>query len=126
MKCLTLRAVTIGVEFSHKDLDGIIKLVFGTLLDKRFQSMTGSYYRGAHAVMFIYDVSTNLLFWTRAMVRNILCTVTQESVALLVGNKTDRERQVTEEGQSLGCSENMCYEEFRQNSTMVYHGRLTR
>lgn len=106
---------TIGVEFSHKDLDGNIKLSFwDTAGQERFQSMTGSYYRGAHAVMFVYDVSDRHSFfgleqWWREYT---VYGNAQESVALLVGNKTDRERQVTEEeARAWAVQKNMCYEE---------------
>lgn len=91
---------TIGVEFSHKDIDGETKLtLWDTAGQERFSSMTGSYYRNAHAVMLVYDISSresfyNLEQWWREY--NAYGNV-QKSVAIVIGNKTDLERNVSEE-----------------------------
>lgn len=91
---------TIGIEFSHKDVDGETKIsLWDTAGQERFMSMTGSYYRNAHAVMFVYDVSSRESFysleqWWREY--NAYGNV-QKSTAIVVGNKTDLQREVSEE-----------------------------
>lgn len=91
---------TIGVEFTHKDLEGDTHLViWDTAGQERYQSITSSLYRKAHALMFIYDVSNMESFeglhrWWREY---LSFGDRQTSVAILVGNKTDLERKVPKE-----------------------------
>ena len=51
---------TVGVDFKlkHVDVDGTrLKLtVWDTAGQERFRTLTSSYYRGAHGVVFVYDV----------------------------------------------------------------------
>ncbi len=106
---------TIGVEFTHKEVNDSTKLViWDTAGQERFQSLTSTLYRGAHAVMFVYDVSSrdsfmNLENWYRQYwsFGNI-----SESTAMLVGNKVDLSRSVSEEeAKAWAVTKNMCYEE---------------
>ena len=91
---------TIGIEFSHKNVEGETKIAFwDTAGQERFQSMTSSFYRNAHAVMFVYDVSSRDSFysleqWWREY--NAYGHV-QKSTAIVVGNKRDLQRKVSEE-----------------------------
>lgn len=91
---------TIGIEFTHKDLGEDTRVVFwDTAGQERFQGMTGSYYRNAQAVMLVYDVSSRDSFysleqWWREY--NAYGNV-QRSAAIVVGNKTDLDRAVSEE-----------------------------
>jgi len=88
---------TIGVEFTHKDMDDETKLVFwDTAGQERFQSLMSSYYRGAHAIMFVYDVTDrnsffNLEQWWREY---LAYGDANNCAAMLVGNKTDLTRVV--------------------------------
>lgn len=88
---------TIGVEFTHKDLEGDTHLVlWDTAGQERYQSITSSLYNRAHALMFVYDVSNIESFeglhrWWREY---ISFGDVNTSVAILVGNKTDLERKV--------------------------------
>jgi Ras-related protein Rab-1A len=111
-----LHLATIGVDFKIKTLfldDKIVKLqIWDTAGQERFRSITTSYYRGAHGIFIVYDVTNRTSFndvknWIReAGIFHIL-----PKNILLVGNKIDyvSKRQVsTEEGiqlsESLGCS----------------------
>jgi Ras-related protein Rab-1A len=98
---------TIGVDFKIRtiELDGkVVKLqVWDTAGQERFRTITSSYYRGAHGIIVVYDVTDKESFesvshWLREIER-----YASESVnRLIVGNKCDLEesRQVsTEEGQ---------------------------
>lgn len=106
---------TIGVEFSHKDVDGETKVVFwDTAGQERFRSMIGAYYRDAQAVMFVFDVSSRESFhgleqcWREYNVYGNA----QTSVAIVVANKMDLSRVVSaEEARAWAVQKGLFYEE---------------
>ena len=74
--------------------------ILSTAGQERFRTITSSYYRGAHGVMIIYDVSrketfNNLNKW----LSEVECYAQEGVLMLLVGNKTDLEttREVSSE-----------------------------
>jgi len=90
------QGATIGVDFMIKtvDIDGEkIKLqIWDTAGQERFRSITQSYYRSAHALILVYDVSSQPTFdclpdWLREIEQYASCRV----LRVLVGNKLDRE-----------------------------------
>ncbi|KAL4575249.1 hypothetical protein LXL04_022091 [Taraxacum kok-saghyz] len=102
---------TIGVDFKMKiiTIEGKrLKLtIWDTAGQERFGTLTSSYYRGAHGIILVYDVTrretfTNLSeIWAREVE---LYSTNPDCVKILVGNKVDRdvERAVTvEEGIAL-------------------------
>ncbi|KAG8380567.1 hypothetical protein BUALT_Bualt06G0029000 [Buddleja alternifolia] len=105
---------TIGVDFKIKLLTASGKRLKLTIWDtvlyysaagqERFGPLTTSYYRGAHGIILVYDVTRRETFtnlsktWTKEL--ELYCT-NPDCIRLLVGNKVDRdsERAVTmEEG----------------------------
>ncbi|XP_071512363.1 ras-related protein Rab-30 isoform X1 [Panulirus ornatus] len=90
------QGATIGVDFMIKtvEIEGEkIKLqIWDTAGQERFRSITQSYYRSAHALILVYDISSQPTFdclpdWLREIEQYASCKV----LRVLVGNKTDRE-----------------------------------
>lgn len=103
---------TIGVDFKIKLLTVGGKKVKLTIWDtagqERFGTLTTSYYRGAHGIVLVYDVTrretfTNLAdIWAKDVE---LYSTNRDCIKILVSNKVDRdtEREVSvEEGMALG------------------------
>ncbi|EGB08641.1 hypothetical protein AURANDRAFT_6651, partial [Aureococcus anophagefferens] len=93
---------TIGIDFKIKE----VKLqIWDTAGQERFRTITVSYFKGAHGIVLVYDVTErdsfeNIQHWVHQIRENA-----DERVRLiLVGNKCDRrsERVVsTSEGEAL-------------------------
>ncbi|CAR25406.1 GTP-binding protein YPT1 [Lachancea thermotolerans] len=85
---------TIGVDFKIKtvELDGkTVKLqIWDTAGQERFRTITSSYYRGAHGIIIVYDVTDHDSFndvkmWLQEIDRYATAGV----LKLMVGNKSD-------------------------------------
>lgn len=85
---------TIGVDFKIKTttLDSqVIKLqIWDTAGQERFKTITSSYYRGAHGIIIVYDVTdpesfNNVRNWMQEIDKYAMEDVNK----LLVGNKSD-------------------------------------
>ncbi|KAL2514323.1 Ras-related protein RABC2a [Forsythia ovata] len=122
-------APTIGVDFKIKLLTVGGKKVKLTIWDtagqERFRTLTSSYYRGAQAIILVFDVTrrdsfTNLSdVWAKEVE---LYSTNQECIKMLVGNKVDRESErlvSREEGaalaKDLGCLFRECSAKTREN-----------
>jgi len=92
---------TIGVDFKIRtvEIDGkTVKLqIWDTAGQERFRTITSSYYRGAHGIIVVYDVTDKVSFsnvkqWLGEIDRYACQSVNK----LLVGNKNDLERKAVE------------------------------
>ncbi|SAM09710.1 hypothetical protein [Absidia glauca] len=85
---------TIGVDFKIRtiELDGkTVKLqIWDTAGQERFRTITSSYYRGAHGIIIVYDVTdqdsfNNVEQWIREVDRY----AAEDIEKVLIGNKND-------------------------------------
>ncbi|XP_040564282.1 ras-related protein Rab-30 isoform X2 [Lepeophtheirus salmonis] len=110
------QGATIGVDFMIKTLEiqgEKIKLqIWDTAGQERFRSITQSYYRSAHALILVFDVSNQPTFDScPEWLREIEEYASPKVLKVLVGNKTDRDdREIPEE---IG-------EDFAQRYSMYY------
>lgn len=104
------QGATIGVDFMIKTVvtnNMKIKLqLWDTAGQERFRSITQSYYRSAHCLILVYDISSQASFdaLTR-WIKDVDAVLDRDSqlrcevLRVLVGNKCDKEREVP---QSIG------------------------
>ncbi len=87
---------TIGVDFKIRTVEvdsKVYKLqIWDTAGQERFRTITSSYYRGAHGVIIVYDVTNQQSFndvktWMTEVDR--YKNASQTTVKILVGNKSD-------------------------------------
>jgi len=113
------RPVTIGVDFKNKivNMDGkrINLTIWDTAGQEKFRSLTGSYYRGTHGIILVYDVTRRQSFdaidhWLGEV---DIYSTNRDVIKLLVGNKLDKAtKQVsTEEAMRYAKSKNMLFME---------------
>lgn len=125
---------TIGVDFKIRtiELDGkTIKLqIWDTAGQERFRTITSSYYRGAHGIIVVYDITdaesfNNVKQWLSEIER-FACEGVNK---LLVGNKSDlvQKRAVsTEQAQQLASTLSIPFlETSAKNATNVEKAFLT-
>ncbi len=91
---------TIGVDFKIRTIEvdsKTIKLqIWDTAGQERFRNITSSYYRGAHAIILMYDITNletfqNLKYWYEEIKNNVN---NNNTYIILVGNKSDLPRTV--------------------------------
>jgi len=89
---------TIGVDFKIKtlEIDGkkIKMQIWDTAGQERFKNIIASYYRGAHGILLLYDVTDresfkNLGNWLIEIEKN----ANKNILKVLIGNKTDLEEK---------------------------------
>ncbi|XP_041473861.1 ras-related protein Rab-37-like [Lytechinus variegatus] len=110
---------TVGIDFRNKvvDIDGAkVKLqIWDTAGQERFRSVTHAYYRDAHALLLLFDVTNRQSFENiRAWVGEIHEYANDDVVVMLLGNKADMtsERAVKrEEAEKLGRDNSIPYME---------------
>ncbi|XKL59399.1 hypothetical protein PGB90_000415 [Kerria lacca] len=111
---------TVGIDYRNKviEIDGTkVKLqIWDTAGQERFRSVTHAYYRDAHALLLLYDVTNKISFDNiRAWLAEIKEYAADDVVIMLLGNKTDcknSERVVRkEDGENLAREYNVAFME---------------
>lgn len=111
---------TVGIDYRNKvvDIDGTkVKLqIWDTAGQERFRSVTHAYYRDAHALLLLYDVTNKSSFENiRAWLGEIKEYAQDDVVIMLLGNKTDckaSERVIRkEDGEKLAKEYNVAFME---------------
>ena len=101
---------TIGLDYKLKnvqlDENKIYKLqIWDTAGQDRFRSITKNYYKGAHGIILLYDVTEKKTFENvRNWIKQIKEEVNDNVCIILVGNKIDMEGKrvvSTEEGEKM-------------------------
>jgi len=108
---------SIGVDFKSKDLNvegKKIKLqIWDTAGQERFRTITSSYYRTAHAIAIVFDITRRQSYeHVKRWVEDINKYAKENTIKFLIGNKTDlaNEKQVSyEEARALASQMNMTY-----------------
>ncbi|XP_054007014.1 ras-related protein Rab-37-like isoform X1 [Hylaeus anthracinus] len=97
-------AATVGIGFTNKVVvvdDTSVKLqIWDTAGQERFRSVTHAYYRDAHALLLLYDVTNKTSYDNiRAWLSEIREHANEDVVIMLLGNKSDcgQERIVKKE-----------------------------
>lgn len=98
---------TIGIDFKMKKLAVHGKAyrlnIFDTAGQERFRTLSTSYYRGAHAVILVYDITSRKSFLSmEKWIDEARMNASSDAVLYLVGSKLDKvsaggSRAVTEE-----------------------------
>ena len=101
---------TLGVDYKLKNVkmeDGnIVKLqIWDTAGQDRFHSLTRNYFKGAHGIILLYDITTQSSFDNVSKwIKQIKEDASEKVVIILVGNKIDLEHKraiPTEEGEKI-------------------------
>ena len=101
---------TIGLDYKLKNVqldDGkIVKIqIWDTAGQDRFRSITKNYYKGAHGIILIYDITNKKSFENvRNWINQIKEEVSEKVSIILVGNKIDDEEHrvvLTEDGEKI-------------------------
>ncbi|KAK0417435.1 hypothetical protein QR680_013008 [Steinernema hermaphroditum] len=124
------QSATIGVDFMIKTLkvlDDKIKLqIWDTAGQERFRSITQSYYRSAHAIVLVFDVSCQPSFDSLPdWLSEIEQYANRRVLKILVGNKVDKddEREIPERiGKSFADANG--FEYFLETSALGNCGHL--
>ncbi|XP_028264025.1 ras-related protein Rab-37-like [Parambassis ranga] len=87
-------SATVGIGFTNKvvTVDGVkVKLqIWDTAGQERFRSVTHAYYRDAHALLLLYDITSKTSFDNiRAWLTEIHEYAQSDVVIMLLGNKAD-------------------------------------
>ncbi|CAL4064139.1 unnamed protein product, partial [Meganyctiphanes norvegica] len=109
---------TVGMDFRNKvvTVDGSkVKLqIWDTAGQERFRSVTHAYYRDAHALLLLYDVTNKGSFDnTRAWLAEVHEYAQDDVVIMLIGNKGDVPERVLrrEDGERLAREYNVAFME---------------
>ncbi|XP_063306512.1 ras-related protein Rab-10-like [Pelobates fuscus] len=95
---------TVGIDFKTKTIEideTSVKLqIWDTAGQERFHTLSVRYFRGAHGIVLVYDITNTLSFENIAMwMKDIKSKAGEDVEVVLLGNKCDKEdeRKVSKE-----------------------------
>ena len=117
---------SIGVDFKLKNIEidnKKIKLqIWDTAGQERFRTITTSYYKGAHAIVIVFDITDKDSFeHVKIWMQDIGKFAKQGVMRILVGNKCDLENQraiTKEEGNEMALKYGIKYVETSAKDTI--------
>ena len=117
---------SIGVDFKLKNIEidnKKIKLqIWDTAGQERFRTITTSYYKGAHAIVIVFDITDKDSFeHVKIWMQDIDKFAKQGVMRILVGNKCDLEHQravTKEEGNEMALKYGIKYVETSAKDTI--------
>ena len=91
---------TVGVDLKVKMINIKDKLVRAVIWDtagqERFRTLTSAYYRGAHGVILVYDMTSRPSFdHLKVWLRELTHYATTDPVIIIAANKADRKEERT-------------------------------
>ena len=100
-KFFSSHLATVGIDYKAKHItidNNTIKLrIWDTAGQERFHNITQQYYKGADGILLVFDLSDKNTFYR---LKNWLLQIQQHTrkvCIVLVGNKADKEREVSKE-----------------------------
>ena len=108
---------TIGVDFKTKDLSiggkNVRVQIWDTAGQERFRNITNSYYKGAHGIAIVFDVTNRSSFETvTTWIEEITKRASENTLNVIIANKTDmtNHRVVSEEeGRAVAATYHLDY-----------------
>jgi small GTP-binding protein len=116
---------TIGVDYNSKIFkikEKLIKImIWDTAGQERFRSIISCYFKGAHGIILVFDISSKKTFDDLSYWMDTIFTYGElDKNLILIGNKTDLERNVSfEEANKFALDNNMKYYE-----TNIYDNKI--
>jgi Ras-related protein Rab-1A len=115
---------TIGIDFKVKtiELDGqkVQLQIWDTAGQERFHKITSNYYRGAHGILFVFDLTdlksfNNITFWINEVKKQI--DLNSNVKIILVGTKSDAVDLYPEKNKEIT---NKVIQNFLKHNKMLY------
>eukprot|EP01091_Cochliopodium_minus_P001956 TRINITY_DN118_c1_g1_i1.p1 TRINITY_DN118_c1_g1~~TRINITY_DN118_c1_g1_i1.p1 ORF type:complete len:195 (-),score=40.82 TRINITY_DN118_c1_g1_i1:63-647(-) len=103
---------TIGQDSKEKSINVNGKetnlVIWDTAGQERFRTLTSSFYRGAHGIIIVFDITNHATFQNVDRWKQEIIRYTSDVPRIIIGNKSDKEseRKVTKEEAEKYCSEN--------------------
>ena len=102
---------TIGTDSKEKTINVDGKeanlIIWDTAGQERFRTLTSSFYRGAHGIIIVFDITNHSTFQNVDRWKQEINRYTSDVPRIIVGNKSDKEpeRKVTKEEAEKYCNE---------------------
>ncbi|KAH0569348.1 Rab1a [Spironucleus salmonicida] len=105
---------TIGVDFYTKEIqidnNQVTLQLWDTAGEERYRSISTVYFKGAHGVLLVYDVSSEASFDSLPNWIETVKNVASDAEIIVIGNKCDLEHQIqTSQGETFAQANNFSF-----------------